>query len=142
MSITISADDPRSIKAIEIAAEAGQWAKVTTRDGRQVFGIPSQRDPSHLYFVDLTSCTCEDFARNGLSEFRVGMSGEHGLCKHIRAVKLHHELIEATQDRTKGGRRRHLNLVPKQATEALATRYSQIFDDDPPTRRAVLKEEF
>jgi len=131
MTFTIDAHDPRSIKAIEIAAEAGQWARVTMRDGRQVYGIPSQRDPGHLYFVDLTSCTCEDFARNGLSEFRVGMSGEHGLCKHIRAVKLHHELTEATQDRTKGGRRRHLNLVPTEAERALAARYSQIFDDEP-----------
>jgi hypothetical protein len=33
MTITISAEDPRSIRALEIAAEAGQWIKCRTRDG-------------------------------------------------------------------------------------------------------------
>jgi len=129
MTFTIDSTDSRSIKAIEIAAQAGQWLKVTLADGSRVWGVPSQRDPSHVYFVSLSPlrCTCEDFQRNGLTDRRVGMNGEHGLCKHLRAAKLHHELTEATQDRTRGGTRRHLHLVPQQTVSALAQRYTEIF---------------
>ena len=44
MTITISSEDPRSLKAVEIAAEAGQWAKCRTRDGRKLYAVPSQQD--------------------------------------------------------------------------------------------------
>jgi hypothetical protein len=36
MTITISSEDPRSLKAVAIAAEAGQWAKCRTRDGQKL----------------------------------------------------------------------------------------------------------
>jgi hypothetical protein len=41
MSITISADNPRSIKAIGIAAGAGQWLTCHTADGAKTYDIPS-----------------------------------------------------------------------------------------------------
>jgi len=53
VSITISADDPRSIKAIEIAAGAGQWLKCRLADGRKAYGIPSQRQAGVYH---LTTC--------------------------------------------------------------------------------------
>ncbi len=38
MTITISADEPRSIKAIEIAATLGQWLRCRTADGQKAYG--------------------------------------------------------------------------------------------------------
>ena len=64
MTITISSQDPRSIKAVEIAADAGQWLKCRTRDGRKLYGVRSQANPSVCYLVDCQSCTCQDFQRH------------------------------------------------------------------------------
>ena len=83
MTITISSQDPRSLKAVEIAAEAGQWAKCRTRDGQKLYAVPSQRDPNVRYLADTRSCTCPDFQRRG------------GPCKHIVAVRLHVARIRA-----------------------------------------------
>jgi len=58
MGITISADDPRSIKSIEIAAAASQWLKCRGADGSKRYGVPSQTAAGRYYLVDLTSCTC------------------------------------------------------------------------------------
>ena len=61
MTITISSDDPRSIKAIEIASGAERWLKCRTRiDGRKVYGVPSQSAPNVYHLVDQHSCTCQD----------------------------------------------------------------------------------
>ncbi len=64
MTITISSQDPRSIKAVEIAADAGQWLKCRTRDGRKLYGVRSQTNPHVCYLVDCQSCTCQDFQRH------------------------------------------------------------------------------
>jgi predicted nucleic acid-binding Zn finger protein len=82
MTITISTQDPRSLKAISIAAEAGQWAKCWTRDGRKVYGVPSQHDPNVRYLADLHQCSCPDFQRRGQP------------CKHILAIRLHCTLVQ------------------------------------------------
>lgn len=99
MTITISSEDPRSIKAVEIAAGAAQWLKCRTRDGHKAFGVPSQCTPGHYYLVDCQSCTCQDFQRNGLSHARRGQTGVHLPCKHVLAVRLHRELAKAQQSR-------------------------------------------
>jgi hypothetical protein len=53
--------DTRSIKALEIAAGAGQWAKIRSKDGqRKVYGIPSSCQPGRFYLVDQHSCDCAD----------------------------------------------------------------------------------
>jgi hypothetical protein len=112
MTITISADDPRSIKAIEIAAGASQWLKVRSGDGELAFGIPSQckQLAGRYYIVTTSDCDCEDWKRNGLSHGRIGEAGYHGDCKHMRAVQLLAELERAqTPPRAK---RRHLRAVP------------------------------
>src|SRR5579859_5821161 len=110
MTITISSEDPRSIKAIEIAAGAGQWLKCTTADGRKAFGVPSQcrSKPGLIYLVDGQSCTCVDFQRNGLSPERRGEEGYHGPCKHVLAVRLHCELEMAMRQRSQPRKRRGL----------------------------------
>ena len=53
MTIAISSEDPRSIKAISIAARASQWLKVRTVEGELAFGIPSQcaQKPGRYYLV-------------------------------------------------------------------------------------------
>jgi hypothetical protein len=114
VTITISAEDPRSIKAIEIAAAAGQWLKVRTADGQVAFGIPSQCDQAdgRFYIVDGQSCDCEDFKRHGLSAERRGVERDHLACKHILAVRLHCELETAMRQRNQPRGRRGLTLLP------------------------------
>ena len=99
MTITITADEPRSIKAIQIAADAAQWLRCHTRDGRKAYGVPSQCQPGRYYLVDLERCDCPDFQRNGLSGSRIGHAGVHAPCKHILAVRLHCEQAKAQQAR-------------------------------------------
>jgi hypothetical protein len=105
VTFTISADDPRSIRAIEIAAEADYWLSGVNRDGDAVFGVPSQREKGRYYIVTRYSCDCADFKQRGDTP-----------CKHILAVRLHTELVRAQQYQPKkptpGQRRRgHLTLI-------------------------------
>lgn len=80
-TITLPATDPRGAKAVAIATDAGQWMKVRTADGRKAYGIRSDRNPNHVYFVTRTSCTCYD--------------GQRRTCKHQIAVQLWVALQEA-----------------------------------------------
>jgi hypothetical protein len=84
VTVTISADDPRTIRAIELAAQADHWLKGHNAAGEDVFGVPSQTDPDHYYIVTRSSCDCPDFR-----------SREGRACKHILAVRLHSELVRA-----------------------------------------------
>ena len=110
--VTISSDDPRSIKALEIAAGAGQWLRCRTHDGRTVFGVPSQSREGVYYLVDGERCTCHDFKHNGLSRPRLGATGLHAPCKHLLAVRLYCELVRAQNARPLDRRRRRLRVVP------------------------------
>ncbi len=107
MSITFDADDPRTITALELAAEADHWLSGRNPAGEQVFGVPSQRNPQHYYIVAGASCDCPDFMH----------SAEHSeprACKHVLAVRLHCELVRAQQHRaqnTSARRQGHLQLV-------------------------------
>lgn len=114
MTVTIDAEDPRSIKALQIAAGASQWLKVRTVDGEVAFGIPSQceRKAGRYYVVTAEQCDCEDFKREGLRRGRIGEAGFHGPCKHVRAVQLYDELVRAQQSQPK---RRQLQPVPTAA---------------------------
>jgi hypothetical protein len=89
VTFTISADDPRTIRAIEIAAQADYWLSGHTRDGEAVFGVPSQCDPGRYYIVTSSSCDCPDYVHRALDT-----GGEHA-CKHMLAVQLHRELVRA-----------------------------------------------
>jgi SWIM zinc finger len=83
----ISRTDPRSIKAVEIAAGAGQWLKCHTRDGSKRYGVPSQSAAGLHYLADCHTCTCQDFARRQQP------------CKHVLAVRLHVAGVRAQQTR-------------------------------------------
>ncbi len=78
--------DKRTAKAVEIAADAGQWLRCRTRDGRKFFGIRSQANPDRIYFVTRDTCTCPDAARAPLLQ-----------CKHQIAVRLHCAAVRARQ---------------------------------------------
>jgi SWIM zinc finger len=88
MTITISSQEPRSIKAVEIAAGCGQWLRCRTRHGRKLYGVPSQTTPAVCYLVDCQGCTCQDFQRQ-----------QRQPCKHVLAVRLYVELVRAQQGR-------------------------------------------
>ena len=116
MSFTISADDPRSIRALEIAAEADQWLKGHNRQGEEVFGVPSQSDPGHYYIVTCSSCDCPDFRHSGTPAAAPDQPAEQRPCKHILAVRLHTELVKAQQYQAPPSRQRrrdHLSVVPR-----------------------------
>ncbi len=81
--------DKRAIKAFEIAADAGQWLKCRTRSGRKFFGIPSQADPSRIYFTTRDACTCPDAARAPMLQ-----------CKHQLAVRLHCAAVRARRQQS------------------------------------------
>jgi hypothetical protein len=108
MSVTISADDPRTIRALEIAAEADQWLSCRTESGEQAYRIPSQSDPERSYLVTASSCECPDFQRGGLGPMKPEDAVEPRPCKHILAVRLFNELVRAQQtlDRPASQRRR------------------------------------
>jgi len=80
--------DLRTQRALDIAADAGQFARCTTTDGTLVWGIPSQTRAHVRYLVTEESCQCEDFRRNGLRRGRIGFYGSHFTCKHVRALRI------------------------------------------------------
>ena len=87
MTITLSSDDPRSIKALQIAAQVGQWLKCRGADGSKRYGIPSQSVAGLYYLADTRSCDCPSFA------FQTSP------CKHQLLVRLHVALVHAQQRR-------------------------------------------
>jgi len=93
VTVTINADDPRTIRAIEIAAEADFWLTGRDRNGEDVFGVPSQHEPGRYYIVSHAACDCPDFKQRADAP-----------CKHILAVRLHTELARAErrQSQTRG----------------------------------------
>jgi hypothetical protein len=114
VGITISADDPRSIRAIELAADAGKWRRTHTADGQDAFGVPSQSEAGRYYVVTRSTCTCADFLRGGTAPAPEDDAGAPRACKHILAVRLHQELVKAQQHEpapTPQGRRGHLSVV-------------------------------
>jgi hypothetical protein len=88
MTVTISSTNPRSIRAIEIAATGGQWLKCKSADGQKAYGAPSCKGDGRYYLVTSVSCDCQD-AHAGQS------------CKHVLAVRLHCELAKAQQPKAK-----------------------------------------
>lgn len=78
MTIEVSAQNPRSVKALLIFAASHLWQQGHTKDGRPFFGIPSCSEPGLFHMVDQRECTCQDFKRRG---------GVDAPCKHVIAVR-------------------------------------------------------
>lgn len=105
MLVSINDSDLRSIKAVEIAAGAGQWLKCRLADGRKAYGVPSQHATGYYYVTDCRACTCPDYQRRKEA------------CKHVLAVRLHCTLARA-HERQQG---HHLRIV------SAADDYDRIF---------------
>lgn len=113
MGITISADDPRSIRAIEIAARASKWLTAMTTDGQPAFRVPSQTHIGRSYLVTRFTCDCPDFAQ-ARDELDEEDDDDARACKHILAVRLYCELLRAQERIPRpevDPRRAHLRLV-------------------------------
>ncbi len=74
MTVTISPDDPRSVRALAVLATAPQWTKGHTKDGRAFFVIPGSK--GRIYWTDTRACTCPDARERGAT------------CKHQLAVRM------------------------------------------------------
>lgn len=97
--VGISVDNPRSTRAVAIAAGAEQWITISYPDGRKAYGVPSQTGSGRFYAVDENACTCNDFTRYGKP------------CKHVLAVRLHAEIVKAQPRRRKGGEAHNLSTA-------------------------------
>jgi predicted nucleic acid-binding Zn finger protein len=82
VTITVSTEDRRPVKALVILADVGQWLKLRSTDGRTYSGVRSQANPETIYFVDCAGCSCPDFLRR-LER------GTPSPCTHMLAVVLH-----------------------------------------------------
>ena len=108
MSYTINAEDPRTIKAVELAADAQYWLTGRNPEGDDVYGVPSQSEAGRYYIVTRSSCDCPDF------QHQEPRPTEQRPCKHLLAVQLYDELRRA-QHRLPAGvpqrRRGHLTVL-------------------------------
>ena len=67
--------EQRTTRALDIAAGAGQWIRMTDREtGGRSYGIRSS-DGRRLYRVTVHGCTCPDRGARGVT------------CKHMRAAR-------------------------------------------------------
>ena len=105
MVVTIDSTNPRSVAALELMTQAGQWGKAHLRDGQKFYAVPSRTQPNVRYLVDTHSCTCPDHKWRGVD------------CAHILAVRLHVARVKARQPAPK--------LTGRQA--AAARKYAEIF---------------
>ena len=51
VGITIRADNPRTIRAIEIAAQADRWLRWRTDDGLETFGVLALGHKESIHFT-------------------------------------------------------------------------------------------
>jgi hypothetical protein len=92
MTVEITAENPRSIRAIEIAAGAASWIKCRTRDGRKLYAVPSRSRSGLYHLVDCQTCDCMDARRH---------PGQ--ACMHQLAVHLHCDLAKVQPRRRQPG---------------------------------------
>jgi predicted nucleic acid-binding Zn finger protein len=107
VTITVSTDDRRSVKALAILADAGQWLKIRAADGRKYYGVRSQANPETIYFVDCVGCSCPDFLRRLERE-------SPSPCKRMLAVGLHCARVNGRKAQLAESRRRALRPQPRE----------------------------
>jgi len=107
MTITVSTDQPRTVKALAVLAGADRWIKAHRKsDGSPAFIIPG--NDGRVYLVDQTSCSCPDATARGV------------VCKHQYAVRMRNAMMRAGVSAPAAA------PVPRQsivATAAAASRY-------------------
>ena len=112
MTIEISSTDPRDLAALGLLLRSDTWQRrVTVRDGRRAYAIPSRSRPGLFWLTDGSDCGCEDRVKNGAR------------CAHMRAAVLY-RVRQAGQQ----GRRPAPKLTERQA-RAAAT-YRELFSEE------------
>jgi len=82
MTITVSTDQPRTVKALAVLATADRWLRAHRKsDGSPAFIIPGSN--GRVYLVDQTSCSCPDATPRGV------------VCKHQYAVRMRNAMMRA-----------------------------------------------
>ena len=78
MTITISTDDPRSVKALALLPQARTWTRGRRAIDGRAFVIAPASKPGAVYFVDAAGdeCTCPDRQTRRVT------------CKHMLAARL------------------------------------------------------
>ena len=106
--LTMTAHDPRTAKALELAASAGQWLRLTDRaTGRRAYGI-------HGYAVTRETCTCPDSRHRGT------------VCKHRLAVAIVCEAAQAVEANTRrAAQQAELRAASDQYATIMADHFGQ-----------------
>jgi SWIM zinc finger len=82
MTITVSTENPRSCKALDVLATSDRWLKIRRKgDGVKFYVIPGSS--GHVYWTNCAECSCPDAQQRG------------SVCKHITAVKLYCAKVQA-----------------------------------------------
>ena len=113
MVVTIDSTNPRSVAALGLLLQAGQWGKAHLRDGQKFYAVPSRSRPGRYHLTDTQSCTCEDHKNRDAD------------CAHILAVRLHVARVKAQQELRSRRRERPAPLTERQATAAAT--YRELF---------------
>jgi hypothetical protein len=80
MTIQITTTSSRDRDALLYLLTVDQWQRrVTLKDGRRCYGIPSRTRPGLLHLTDGSACSCEDWTTRQ----------PEGGCAHMRATVLH-----------------------------------------------------
>src|ERR687884_2335796 len=75
----------RQFRADSILANAGQWLRIRSKDGRPLaFGVPSTTDPNRVYLTTPRACTCPDAARGHRCKHSIAVAA---YCRQRRAEK-------------------------------------------------------
>jgi hypothetical protein len=101
MVVTISAQNPRSIRAVEIAVGAASWIRCRTKDGRKLYAVPSRSVSGLYHLVDCQACDCMDARRH---------PGQP--CMHVLAVRLHCELAKVQPPQRRESASQGKEVVP------------------------------
>ena len=105
--------DPRTSKALELAAQAGGWLRMTDRDGRCFYGIRSS-DGRHIYYTRQDGCTCPDARHRGVT------------CKHQVAVRIVCEAAQAVEANTRrAAQQAELRAASDQYATIMADHFGQ-----------------
>ena len=107
--LATTAHDPRTAKALTLAAGAGQWLRIVDREtGARCYGIRSS-DGQRTYRTTRNGCSCPDRAFRSV------------VCAHMLAVRMVREAAQAVE----GNQQRQ----PRRSPEQLAALRALVVND-------------
>ncbi len=103
--LATTAHDPRTAKALQLVAGAGQWLRLTDREtGARFYGIRSS-DGQRTYRVTRDGCSCPDRGHRGV------------VCCHMLAARMVCEAAAAVEGNQARQPRRPAPAAPKSAAD-------------------------